>query len=75
MVSSFHSQSNGGRSNAYTDSEHTNYYYEVNHEALERSMDQFAQFFISPLMTESATLREMQAVDSENSKNLQQDVW
>jgi insulysin len=38
-------------------------------------LDRFAQFFISPLFTESATAREMQAVDSENNKNLQNDSW
>ena len=39
------------------------------------ALDRFAQFFISPLFTESATAREMQAVDSENNKNLQNDSW
>jgi len=35
----------------------------------------FASFFVCPLFTESATLRELNAVDSENSKNLQNDSW
>ncbi|KAG2383547.1 hypothetical protein C9374_004218 [Naegleria lovaniensis] len=35
----------------------------------------FAQFFISPLFTESATEREILAVDSEFKKNLNDDVW
>jgi secreted Zn-dependent insulinase-like peptidase len=39
------------------------------------ALDRFAQFFISPLFTDSATAREMQAVDSENNKNLQNDAW
>jgi secreted Zn-dependent insulinase-like peptidase len=33
------------------------------------------QFFISPLFTEGATGREMNAVDAENAKNQQTDVW
>ncbi|KAG6484003.1 hypothetical protein ZIOFF_060796 [Zingiber officinale] len=35
----------------------------------------FAQFFISPLMSPDATLREIKAVHSENQKNLLSDVW
>jgi insulysin len=35
----------------------------------------FAQFFICPLFTPSATERELQAVDSEHAKNLQNDHW
>jgi len=65
----------GGSSNAFTDSEDTNYYFDVNHEHIEGALDRFAQFFISPLFTESATARETNAVDSENSKNQQTDVW
>jgi insulysin len=36
-------------------------------------LDRFAQFFISPLFTESATARELNAVDSEHTMNLQSD--
>jgi insulysin len=35
----------------------------------------FAQFFISPLFTASATEREVNAVNHENDKNLQMDNW
>lgn len=35
----------------------------------------FAQFFCCPLFTPSATGREVNAVDSENSRNLQSDPW
>ncbi len=53
----------GGHSNAYTDMEHTCYFFNCLPNALEGALDRFAQFFISPLFTESATAREMQAVD------------
>jgi len=66
---------NGGASNAYTAETLTNFFFSVKPEALEGAVDRFAQFFISPLFTESATGRELQAVDSEHSKNLQQDGW
>lgn len=64
---------NGGWSNAYTAGGHTNYHFEINHEAFEGAVDRFAQFFIAPLFTEEFTGREMNAVDSENEKNLEQD--
>jgi insulysin len=65
----------GGMSNAFTAMENTNYYFDVAHPHLEGALDRFAQFFISPLFTESATERETKAVDSENAKNLQNDMW
>lgn len=39
------------------------------------ALDRFAQFFVSPLFLESTLERELQAVDSENKKNLQSDLW
>src|SRR5690606_13984295 len=54
----------GGSSNAFTASEHTNYFFDVNCAHLEGALDRFAQFFICPLFLEGCTEREMQAVDS-----------
>ncbi|XP_024981042.1 insulin-degrading enzyme-like 1, peroxisomal isoform X2 [Cynara cardunculus var. scolymus] len=65
----------GGRTNAYTSSEHTNYYFDVNADCFEEALDRFAQFFIKPLMSSDATTREIKAVDSENQKNLLSDAW
>lgn len=65
----------GGSSNAFTDLESTNYYFDVNADNFRGALDRFAQFFIEPLFTESATSREMQAVDSEHGKNIQSDFW
>lgn len=39
------------------------------------ALDRFAQFFVSPLFLENTLDREMRAVDSENKKNLQSDLW
>ena len=64
---------NGGGSNASTSGETTTYYFYVHKDYLEEAFDRFSSFFISPLFTESATDRELNAVDSENSKNLQDD--
>jgi len=67
--------SHGGGSNAYTDTEDTNYYFDVLADHFEGAIDRFAQFFVAPLFTPSATERELKAVDSENSKNCQNDFW
>lgn len=66
---------NSGYSNAFTSSLHTNYYFEVKNDALEGALDRFSQFFIEPLFSASGKDREINAVDSENKKNLQSDVW
>ncbi|KAL3533783.1 hypothetical protein ACH5RR_007304, partial [Cinchona calisaya] len=65
----------GGSTNAFTSSEQTNYYFEVNADCFEEALDRFAQFFIKPLMSADATIREIKAVDSEHQKNLLSDVW
>ncbi|KAK9468790.1 Metalloenzyme, LuxS/M16 peptidase-like protein [Lipomyces arxii] len=67
--------SHSGHSNAYTDSCDTNYFFEVGHEHLEGALDRFAQFFIAPLFSPDCKDREIRAVDSENKKNLQSDLW
>ncbi|XP_068625858.1 insulin-degrading enzyme [Battus philenor] len=66
---------NGGSSNASTSSDHTTYYFDVLPPHLEKALDIFSQFFISPLFTESATGRELSAVNSEHEKNTSQDTW
>ncbi|GLT96004.1 hypothetical protein SLE2022_136540 [Rubroshorea leprosula] len=65
----------GGRTNAFTASESTNFHFDVNIDGFEEALDRFAQFFIKPLMSADATTREIKAVDSENKKNLLSDVW
>lgn len=77
--------SNGGMSNAYTDMEDTNYYFNVAplgeeegkgvSAALAGALDRFAQFFISPLFDESMLERELRAVDSEYLNGRTSDNW
>lgn len=64
---------NGGSSNAYTDSEDTVYYFDVNAEHLKEGLDRFAGFFEAPLFTPSATARELNAIESEHAKNVNSD--
>mmetsp|Transcript_8617 Transcript_8617/g.16664 ORF Transcript_8617/g.16664 Transcript_8617/m.16664 type:complete len:1167 (+) Transcript_8617:145-3645(+) len=69
---------NGGSSNAYTASENTCYYFTLQAEAdekLNEGFKRFGSFFTSPLFTVAATGRELNAIESENNKNLQSDSF
>lgn len=48
-------------------------YYDVNADFLDESLDRFAQFFVAPLFTAAATNRELNAIDSEHTKNINSD--
>lgn len=56
---------NGGTHNAYTSFEHTNYFFDINNEALPEALDRFADFFIAPLFSPEYVEREVNAVESE----------
>jgi insulysin len=55
----------GGRHNAYTGDENTNYFFDIDQDYLEPALDRFAQFFVAPLFTPQYVDREKNAVDSE----------
>jgi insulysin len=63
----------GGYSNAFTAGNRTNYQLEIFHDDFEGALDRFAQFFISPLFNPAYTAREINAVNSEHSKNIMHD--
>lgn len=62
-----------GDHNAYTSLNTTTFHYSLANTHMERSLEIFSGFFACPLMTQDCALREMKAVDSENSKNIQND--
>ncbi|PRQ34787.1 putative insulysin [Rosa chinensis] len=64
---------NGGWSNAYTEAEQTCYYFVVKREFLKGALSRFSQFFVSPLMKREAMERELQAIDLEFNRVLQND--
>lgn len=66
---------NGGLCNAATHFDHTTYYFDVTPEKLEGALDRFAQFFITPLFTETLTELELNAIHSEHEKNIASDTW
>uniref|UniRef100_A0A1I7Z243 Peptidase_M16 domain-containing protein n=1 Tax=Steinernema glaseri TaxID=37863 RepID=A0A1I7Z243_9BILA len=63
-LNTFVAQGNG-YCNAVTSNTRTNYYFEVAPGQFEEGLDRFAHMFLSPLFTESAIEKEVNAVDCE----------
>ncbi|KAH8927446.1 LuxS/MPP-like metallohydrolase [Atractiella rhizophila] len=66
---------NSGVSNAYTAGDSTNYFFDVHPPALSGALSRFSQFFSAPLFLESCCDRELNAIESEHAKNVQNDGW
>jgi secreted Zn-dependent insulinase-like peptidase len=64
----------GGNNNAWTGTEQTNFFYSINADALEGSLDRFSQFFIAPKFDLELVDRERQAIESEFSLKLKDDI-
>lgn len=64
----------GGSHNAYTSFEHTNYFFDIAPDYFEPALDRFAQFFIAPLFTESYVEREKNAVHSEYTAKIKDEM-
>lgn len=66
-------KSRGGHCNAYTSAQNTNYHFTVAADAFSGALERFASVFEGPLFSPSSIAREINAVNSENSKNQQSD--
>lgn len=66
---------NGGSSNAFTASEITVYHFDIMSIKFDQGLDIFSRFFIDPLFKEENLFKEMNAVNSEHSKNINSDTW
>lgn len=64
---------NGGLTNAFTTNDFTSYLFTVNNNAFEEALDRFSEFFKEPLFNPSGVSRELQAIDQEYAKNVQND--
>lgn len=65
----------GGDSNAYTDLFETVYFFSVYNNGLEDVLDVFSRFFIDPLFNKDNVIREMNAINSEHEKNINNQRW
>jgi insulysin len=66
-------KANGGIRNAGTAPSHTHYWFSIGPSSLIEAVPRLAAFFESPLFTPNVVAREINAVDSENKRNLQDD--
>ncbi|QFU22147.1 insulinase family protein [Shewanella eurypsychrophilus] len=64
----------GGNNNAWTGTEHTNFFFSINADVYEESLDRFSQFFLAPLFNEELVDRERHAIESEFSLKLKDDI-
>lgn len=66
---------NQGASNAYTDSIHTNYHYDVSSAALEESLKLFSYMFNKSKFDREFVMKEINAVNSEFVNTITNDRW
>ena len=64
----------GGSNNAWTGTEFTNFFFEIDNGFFEAGLDRFSQFFICPTFDPEWVDKERNAVDSEYRLKLQDDV-
>lgn len=64
---------NSGKFNGFTDFENTAFFFEINDKEFEEGLDIFANNFISPLLSEQYIEKEVNSINSEFEKNLQND--
>ena len=62
-----HMAANGGYSNAYTEFEWTNFYFEVAYSGLQVGLDMMASQLVAPLILKSEIEKEISAIESEFS--------
>lgn len=65
----------GGSSNAYTDLYETVYYFSAFNNGIKLIMDVFSRFFIDPIFNEDSVKREINAINNEHLKNINDDHW
>lgn len=71
-LSQFTSQ-HGGSCNAWTGTEHSSYFFDINNEFFYQALEIFSRFFIAPLISEAATEKERNAIDAEFKLKLKDD--
>lgn len=64
----------GGSNNAWTATEHTCFFFDIQHKHFPFALDRFSQFFISPLLSQEFVEKERQNVDAEFKLKLKDDI-
>jgi insulysin len=64
-----------GVTNAFTEDEKTTFYYDIGCRGFQKSLAMFSRMFAEPQFDMNYMNKEIEAVNSENEKNLNQDNW
>ncbi|MFT5756138.1 MAG: insulysin [Alteromonadaceae bacterium] len=64
----------GGSNNAWTATEHTCFFLDINHQYFEDALDRFSQFFTEPLLSEEFVTKERENIDAEFKLKLKDDI-
>ncbi|GAB1101005.1 MAG: hypothetical protein Sw2LagPseu_25660 [Shewanella algae] len=64
----------GGSNNAWTGTEHTNFFFAIDPLVFAEALDRFSQFFIAPLFNQELVERERHAIESEFSLKQKDDI-
>lgn len=64
----------GGNHNAWTGTEHTCFFFDIQAEAFSEALKRFSQFFIKPLFNPECVNKERQAIESEFQMKLKDDT-
>ena len=70
--SNFVSQS-GGSTNAWTGTEHSCFFFDINNQQFSEALAQFSRFFIAPLLSPNETAKERNAIDAEFKLKIKDD--
>ncbi|MGB1028324.1 MAG: insulinase family protein [Pseudoalteromonas marina] len=64
----------GGNTNAWTGTEHSCYFFDINNQEFEHALLQFSRFFIAPLLSANETEKERNAIDAEFKLKIKDDA-
>ena len=64
----------GGSNNAWTATEHTCFFFDINHLHFSEALDRFSQFFIAPLLSKEFINKERKNIDAEFKLKLKDDI-
>jgi len=64
----------GGSNNAWTATEHTCFYFDINQQHFIEALDRFSQFFISPLLADEFIHKERKNIEAEFKLKLKDDI-
>lgn len=65
----------GGNTNAFTAHNMTTYFFQIQSDKFIKGLDIFGHFFVDPLFKKEGINREVNAVNSEHNKNINNDAW